>query len=106
MFGDMMGNMQKQQEEMQKQLAQIEVSGTAGDGAVQVKANATGQILNIAIDQEKLDWEDKEEVEDLLVIAVNRAIEAAKEKEAAAAQEMMNNMLPGGLGGLANMFGG
>lgn len=106
MFGDMLGNMEKQQEEMQKKLATIEVSGEAGDGAINVKANATGEILNIAIDKEKLDWEDKEEVEDLLLIAVNRAIEAAKEKESAAAQEMMNNMLPGGLGGLANMFGG
>ncbi|MFK7932300.1 MAG: YbaB/EbfC family nucleoid-associated protein [Saprospiraceae bacterium] len=105
MFGDMLGNMEKQQAEMQKKLALIEVSGSSGDGAVHVKANATGQILNIAIDPEKLDWEDKEEVEDLLVIAVNRAIEAAKAKEGEAAQSMMNDMLPGGLGGLADMFG-
>ncbi|MEL7020046.1 MAG: YbaB/EbfC family nucleoid-associated protein [Bacteroidota bacterium] len=106
MFGDMLGNMEKQQAEMQAKLAQMEVTASSGDGAILVKANATGEILNVEIDTQKLDWEDKEEVEDLIVIAVNRVLEIAKAKEAAAAQEVMNNILPGGLGGLGSMLGG
>ena len=59
MFGDLFGNIEQQQEELQKKLATIEVAGDAGDGAIKVIANANQKILNISIDQSKLDWEDK-----------------------------------------------
>lgn len=102
----MLGDMEKKQEEMRKKLAQVHVEGEAGEGAIKVTANAVGEVINIAIDKTKLDWEDQEEVEDLLVIAVNRALVAGKEHEESAAQNMLNDILPGGMGGLGNLFGG
>lgn len=105
MFGDMFGNIEEQQKEMRQQLASITVEAEAGDGAVKVVANANRQIMNIAIDKGKLDWEDTEQVEDLLLVAINRALELAAEKEAAEAQNMLKKMMPPGMGDLSNLFG-
>ena len=55
MFGDLLGNMQQQQEEMAAKLDSIIVDADAGGGAVKVKATASRKILNISIDKEKLD---------------------------------------------------
>ncbi|SEP86563.1 YbaB/EbfC family nucleoid-associated protein [Neolewinella agarilytica] len=103
MFGDMMNQMQEMQEQMQKQLAEQSFSAEAGGGAVTVTCNGARSITNVKIDPEQIDLTDAEGLEDLIVVATNRALEAAAAYEAEQAGSMMNNMLPGGLGGL---FGG
>ena len=105
MFGDLMGNMEERQKEMKLKLAEITVEAEAGDGAIKVIANANREIINISINKEGLDWDDKEEVEDLMMVAVNRALEMAAEKEAMESQNMIKDMLPPGMGGLSDMFG-
>ncbi len=101
----MFGNMEEMQEQMKAKLATITVEAESGDGAVKVKANATREILNISFDKEKLDWEDTEQVEDLVMIAVNRVLALATEKEALETQNMLKDMLPPGMDGLSNLFG-
>ncbi len=103
MFGDLFGNVEQQQEEMRKKLAEISVTADAGGGAITVTANANREILDIKIDKSKLDWEDLEEVQDLMVAAVNNVLEKAMVKEQAEAQKLISQMMPPGLGGL---FGG
>lgn len=105
MFGDLLGNMEAQQAKMREELAAIIVEAEAGDGAVRVTANAARVILNIALDREKLDPNDAEQLEDLITVAVNRALTLAAEQEAAAAQEMLKKMMPPGMDGLPNLFG-
>ena len=105
MFGDLMGDMQEKQKAVKKQLAQITVEGEAGDGAIKVTANANREIVNISINKDELDWDDVEQLEDLLMVAVNRAIELAAEKETVEAQRLLQDMLPPGLGNLSNLFG-
>lgn len=100
MFGDLFGNMQQQQEAMKIKLAEIIVEAESGDGAVKVKSNANREILDIAIDKSKLDWEDTEQLQDLLLTAVNRALEKALVKEQAETQKMISDLMPPGLGGL------
>ncbi len=100
MFGDLMGQMEERQKAMRESLSQIVVEAEAGDGAVKVRANANRQILNIAFDKTLLDWDDSEQVEDLVTVAVNRALEMAAQKEGEAAQEMVQSMLPPGFGNL------
>ena len=102
MFGDLFGNVQQQQEEMKRKLDGITVEAEAGDGAITVKANANREILDIAIDKSKLEWEDTEQLQDLLVTAINRVLEKATVKEQAEAQKMISDLMPPGLGG---MFG-
>lgn len=105
MFGDMFGDLEKKQQEMRDQLSEIRVEADAGDGAIKVVANANRQIVNISINKDALDWEDVEQIEDLLTVAVNRALEKAATQEAEAAQKLMQDMMPPGMGDLSGLFG-
>ena len=98
MFDNLFGNLQKQQEVLQHQLAGIHVEAEAGDGAVTVVANADLHIENIRIDATKLDLNDREQLEDLLLVAVNRALELARQKAAAETNKLLEGFLPGGMG--------
>lgn len=105
MFGDLLGNLEEKQKEMKAKLADIFVNAEAGDGAVKITANANREITNIAIDPEKFDATDTEALEDFILVATNRALTLAAEKEAAESQNLMKDMLPPGMGDLPNMFG-
>lgn len=95
MFGDIFGNIQKQQEELQQKLAAIIVEAEAGDGAVVVKAGADMHIENIKLDTSKIDLADQEQVEDLLVVAINRALDLARETAATETNKLLGGMFPG-----------
>lgn len=97
MFDDLFGNLQKQQEVLQQKLAQTFVEAEAGDNAVVVKAGADMHIENIRLDPSKLDMSDQEQLEDLLVVAINRALEMARQEAAIESQKLLGNMLPGGM---------
>ncbi len=100
MFGDF-GAMQAQ---IKEQLEDITVTAEAGDGAIEVTANANRKVMNIKIKPEIVDPTDVEQLEDLLVVALNRALEKAEVKAAAEMQKIAQSMLPGGLGGLGDLF--
>lgn len=85
---------------MQQKLAEITVNADAGDGAIVVVAGADMSIRNIKIDPEKVDLTDREQLEDLLIVAVNEALELAKKTAALETNKLLEGMLPGGLGGL------
>lgn len=104
MFGDMFGNLEEKQNEMRHKMAEIRIEAEAGNGAVKVVANANREIINISINKDALDWEDVEQVEDLVTVAVNRALEEAAKKEAEAAEKLMQDMLPPGMGDLSDLF--
>lgn len=73
----MMKQVKKMQEEMQKAqeaLKEKVVEGSAGGGAVVVKANGHKQIIDIAIKPEVIDPEDAEMLQDLVLTAVNDAL--------------------------------
>lgn len=95
-----MGNMEEKQKALQEKLKQIEIEAEAGDGAVVAKVNGNKVLLNIKIDQNKISLEDVEELEDLVLTAVNRALEEAGAKAETESQSMISDMLPPGLGGL------
>ena len=102
MFGnmsDMMGKLQEAQkkvEETKKRLDTVFVDGESGNGTVVVTATANREIKNIAIDNSILN--DKEELEDFLILAINDAISKAtkinEQELAIAAKEGMPN-IPG-----------
>lgn len=100
MFGDMMKQMEEMQAKMQKQLAEQTFEGEAGGGAVKVSCDGTRVIQNVSIDAAQVDASDTEALEDLFVVAANRALEKAAAYEGQQAGGMMDNMLPGGLGSL------
>ena len=94
---------QKMQENLQKvqeELSNITVEGTSGGGMVKVVANCQNQIINVTIDPEVISPDDKDMLEDLIVAAVNQALESAarraQEEMAKVAGPLMGN-LPGGM---------
>ena len=95
----LMQQAQQMQEDMQKaqeEMANETVEGSAGGGAVTVKATGTGKILEIKIKKEAIDPEDPETLEDLVLAAVNSALSAAEEL----AKSKMNLGALGDLGSL------
>lgn len=81
------GKIQDMMKEAQEKLAKIEVIGSAGADAVQVKLNAQGYALSVIIDDAILK-EDKIILQDLITAAINDAaqkIEKEKEKMVSAA---------------------
>jgi DNA-binding YbaB/EbfC family protein len=71
--------MQDQVQKAQDEIAHETVEGTAGGGAVTVKATGTGKIIEIKIAKEAIDPNDPETLEDLVLAAVNSALQAAEE---------------------------
>ncbi|MEL6717371.1 MAG: YbaB/EbfC family nucleoid-associated protein [Bacteroidota bacterium] len=101
----MFGNLEEQQQKMEEQLRSITVHGQSGGGAIKVTANGNKEITDISIDKSKIDLEDIEQLEDLLLVAIEQALNNAGQQAAAASQDMIKDMLPPGLGNLGNLFG-
>jgi nucleoid-associated protein EbfC len=80
-MNQMMKQVKKMQEQMlkaQEELGSKTVEGTAG-GVVTVTANGHKKILSIAIKPEAVDPEDVEMLQDLILTAVNDALNQADE---------------------------
>jgi hypothetical protein len=105
MFDNLLGNLQKQQEELQQKLAETFVEADAGNGAVIVKAGCDLHIENIKIDPAKLDMSDPEQLEDLVLVAVNNALEEAKAKAALETNRLLKDMMPPGMPDFGGMLG-
>ena len=71
--------MQKQLEEANKQINEKEFEGSASNGLVKVVINGENRIQSIDINKDILNADDKEMIEDLIMIAVNDAIDKAED---------------------------
>lgn len=100
----MFGDMEEKQKMLKAKLAEMTVESQAGDGAIKVTANANREITNISIDPAIAGSGDMEELEDLLLVAINRAMQLAAEKEAEETQKLIQEMMPPGMGGLSDLF--
>ena len=65
--------MQQKMQDMQAELDNLEVDGSAGGGMVTVKVTGKGQMKGVSIDPSLLNPDEKEIVEDLIVAACNDA---------------------------------
>ena len=99
------GNMQKQlkqlqamqaeMERTQEELAQREITTTAGGGAIEVTINGNKESTKLTIDKDVVDPDDIEMLQDLVMAAVNEAI---RQMEELTESEM--NKITGGFGGM------
>ena len=85
--------------EVKQRLDAISVSGVAEGGKITVTANANKVIQSIHIDSAFLADADKDEIEELLVVAINKALEQAENISQSEMAAMTKNMF-GDLGGL------
>src|ERR1051326_3807867 len=97
-----LNKLMKQAQQMQAQMAKTQadleekaVEITAAGGKIKVTANGAGDVLSIKIDKEIVDPNDVEFLEEMVLSAVQQAVEQGK----ALAQSEMSK-ITGGLGGL------
>lgn len=105
----MMKQLQKMQDDMakaQEALATETVEVESGGGIVKIVMSCHQRLQAITIDKEKLDLTDPEwltDLQDLVGVAVNQAIEKSQERAAERMEAIssgLSGMLPPGLGGL------
>ncbi|HUH19849.1 YbaB/EbfC family nucleoid-associated protein [Albibacterium sp.] len=92
---------QQKAEEIKKRLDTISVSGEVEGGKIKVISTANKEIKNIIIDPLYFKEADSEELEELLVIAINKALKQAEDISQTEMQAATKDML-GGLGGMFN----
>jgi hypothetical protein len=73
----MIQQMQNRMMKIQEELDQAEVEGTAGGGVVKATVNGQRALKSIKIDPSAVDPDDVEMLEDLVVAAVQDAMEQA-----------------------------
>lgn len=86
--------MQAEMEKTQAELAEKEITTTAGGGAIEVTINGNKEITKLVIDKDVVDPDDVEMLQDLVMAAVNEAI---RQIEDLSESEM--NKITGGFGG-------
>ena len=100
----LMAQMQKMQEDMakaQEELQEETITVTSGGGAVSVVISGHQRVESITINPELLDPEEADLLQDMLVAAVNSAIE---QSQAMSAERMEG--ITGGMGDLDSLLGG
>jgi DNA-binding YbaB/EbfC family protein len=85
--------MQRKLEAAQAELAQLELTGTAGTGLVSVTVTGDGAPKAVSIDPKVVDPDDVETLEDLVLDAFTKAID-----EAAKVRDAKMGPLTGGMG--------
>lgn len=101
-MGNLLGQMQKLQEEMEKTQAALEeeeLTVTAGGGIVKLVITGQRKVRSLEIDPQVVDPDDVEMLQDVIVAAVNDALEQVENLQ----QERMSGLtggldLPPGLG--------
>lgn len=104
MFGDLFGKLQEMQErvaEAKERLETVSVSGESPDGRVKIVADGNQKIKAVEI-ADDLRQGDPEELEDLLILSINKALERSKNVHNTALTEATGDMLPPHLMNLMN----
>lgn len=90
--------MQQEMERIQAELAETQVEGSAGGGAVRAVVTGKQTLVSVTIDPAAVDPDDVEMLQDLVTAAVNDALDGSRRL----AEQKMGALtsLTGGLGGL------
>lgn len=89
--------MQAEMEKVQNELANKTVTEEAGGGMIKATANGKKELISVEIDKEVINGGDKEMLEDLVVAAVNKALESAGKMAEDEMAKITKGMLPPGL---------
>lgn len=99
------GQLKSRLGEMPEKLARIKVEGTSGGGMVTVEANGNQKLLSLSIEPTLIVDQDREMIEDLVLAAVNQALEKARNEAASQMADMGGGMEIPGLDDALKQFG-
>ncbi|MEO1652280.1 MAG: YbaB/EbfC family nucleoid-associated protein [Bacteroidota bacterium] len=77
-FKNMMGKVKEMQEKMQaaqENLVNIKASGESGAGMVKATVNGKKQVVSLDIEKDIIKAEDQEMIQDLVIAAINKALQ-------------------------------
>lgn len=97
MLGDFVKKLEDAQRGAKERLESILVDGQSAGGEVKVVANGNKEIKQVFITEDFYKDCDKEELEDLLLVATNRAIAKAEDIHNSEMKGMAQGVMPGGL---------
>jgi DNA-binding YbaB/EbfC family protein len=108
---NIMGKIKEAQARLQKMkenLATVTLVGESGGGMVKATVNGNRQVLKIEIEESLLKPSDKDILQDLIVAAVNKALQEADTLAKAELKKNTEGLLPNipglDLGGLGSML--
>ncbi|MCX7879472.1 MAG: YbaB/EbfC family nucleoid-associated protein [Ignavibacteria bacterium] len=87
---DLFKNFQSQFEKIRKDLQHLTFEGTSGAGMVIAKVNGNLELLELKISDEVLSMNDKALLENLIIGAINQALDKAKSEGALNFQKFLN----------------
>ena len=104
MYGNM-GNMMKQVQKMQKQMAKLQeelearsLEVTCGGGMVRVEVNGKKELVDLEVDPAAVDPDDLEMLQDMIIAAVNEGLRKVDEMVMQEMQKVTGGLkLPPGL---------
>ena len=113
MFGKMLelGSLMKnarefggRMQEMNEKLKELHVEGNAGGGLVIATVNGLQELIAVKIDSSLFQQGDAELLEDLIVTAVNDAVDEARAQQAESMQSLAGGMDLSSLTGMIEKF--
>ncbi len=88
--------MQQKMTMLQKELETRELETSSGGGAVKIKITGKQKIIELKLDKDAVDSSEIEELEDLLVTAVNQAVNESQEMVSSAMSKVTGGLsIPG-----------
>ncbi len=94
MFDKLM-EMKKRMDEVKSRLDTMVVSGEADQGNVKIDMNGNRKVLDVKLNLPFLNQENTEQLEELLQLAINRALEQSERVNESEMKSVAGSMLPG-----------
>jgi DNA-binding YbaB/EbfC family protein len=94
-YGKAFEDMQKKLQKLDLELKERVVEAAAGGGMVKVKVNGAEEIVDIKIEKDVINPDDKGMLEDLVLAAANEAIKKAKKLRETELAKVTGMMMPG-----------
>jgi DNA-binding YbaB/EbfC family protein len=92
---DKLMEMKKRMDEVKSRLDTIVVSGEADQGNVKVNMNGNRKVLDVKLNLSFINQDDAEQLEELLQLAINRALEQSERVNESEMKSVAGSILPG-----------
>lgn len=94
-YGKTFEDMQKKLQKLDLELKERVVEAASGGGMVKVKVNGAEEIVDIKIEKDVINPDDKGMLEDLVLAAANEGIKKAKKLRETELAKITGMMMPG-----------